>query len=202
MLLLQGGVAAGWGTRIPHAGRSKEGKNTKQKQIIVIHWVYDECQDSFFSDLTSCDYPQLTGLQPHCLLADLQTSKQAPCSVPRAGVSQPPDATSYSIKLIWVSASCYFFGGVSLYSKYQLSIIFHPIHCFIFLLSTYPHLIYYIIIFLSVFVFISNNGSPMVVGTLLFFNVFPTLKKASGTWLILKRNFWNNLYEWVGDFLQ
>ena len=145
--------------------------------------------------------PSLLDSSHTAFLLIFKHSKQAPCSVPRAGVSQPPDATSYSIKFIWVSASCYFFGGVSLYSKYQLSIIFHPIHCFIFLLSTYPHLII-IVIFLSVFVFINNNVSPMVVGTLLFFNVFPTLKKASGTWLILKRNFWNNLYEWVGDFLQ
>ena len=52
--------------------------NTKQKQIIVIHWVYDECQDSFFSDLTSCNYPQLTGFQPHRLRADLQTFQAGP----------------------------------------------------------------------------------------------------------------------------
>ena len=30
------GAGAGWGTKIPHALWPKEGKNTKQKQIIVI----------------------------------------------------------------------------------------------------------------------------------------------------------------------
>ena len=78
LLRARGKGGAGWGTKIPHALRPKEGKNTKRKQIIVIPWVYDECQDSFFSDLISHNYSQLTGLQPHSLLADLQTFQVGP----------------------------------------------------------------------------------------------------------------------------
>ena len=50
----------------------------QNKTSHVYKLIYGRCQDPFSSDLISCNYPELTGLQPHSLLADPQTLQAGP----------------------------------------------------------------------------------------------------------------------------
>lgn len=80
--------------------------------------------------------------------------------LPIAWVS-PSWCYKLSLKFIWVSAQCHHIGQISLSClKYQLSVVLHPLHCFLFLLSTYHHLISFLINPLSFVCFQKLQSKP------------------------------------------
>lgn len=128
------------------------GKNSKQKQAIFTYWVseYVRIPSSLISSLTTV----FTSLDSShiALLLFIKHSKQSRPS-PIAWVS-PSWCYKLSLKVIWVSAQCHHIGRLSLPClKYQLSIVLYALHCFLFLLSTYHHLISFLINPLSIVCF-------------------------------------------------